>query len=160
MNRFFLLAAVSATMLSYAFGAGGDHTVTDTPLTVLGPADPSAAQAWTTNAVYTQGELVKADKQYFIAIVAGAAGSTAPYGSVDIVDGTVTWRPVLRKDRAGLFVKNNGTSEITVSFDGGSQGAKLESTEHLIWGGAGVPQSRIRLLSDASLTNSVYISEW
>lgn len=151
--------AAALVVVSLAFAGGGDHTVTSTPLVVFGPAKTPTAQAWVASTAYTQGALVKADGQFYVAIVAGTSSTVTPSGTTDFVDGTVTWRAVLRKTRDGLFVKNNGTSEITVVVDNGLQGIKLEAAEHLTWSG-NVPQNAIKLSSGADLTNSVYVSEW
>ena len=149
--------------LGMAFAGGGSQSVTDAAFVTLGAPRTSGRPAWTTNTVYSLGDIAKANSGYYLVVVAGtsgAAATNAPSGRADFVDTTLTWRPVLSSARKGLFVQNDGSGVITVTFDNGVAGLKLASGGTLSWGGSDVDQNKVVIFSDASETNSVYTSEW
>ena len=160
MHKIAAALVISLLTAGAAFAGGGTHSVTDTPIVALPAADMQGAPAWVASTAYTAGETAKHNGFYYLVIVAGTSGTAGPTGIGDSTDNTVTWRSGLRRPRAGLFIRNDGTADVTIPLDGGV-GPVLGAGATLTWGGSGgVPQGTIALFSGASLTNSVIIAEW
>lgn len=87
-------------------------TVTTNSIKIVGSAQMASAAAWVTNAVYAQGDYVKASDAYFMCLVAGTSTNvgTGPSGGIDVVDGTATFRPCTTRRRQGLAMYNNATN--------------------------------------------------
>lgn len=160
MHKIALTAVLSLVTVSSALAGGGLHTVTDTPTVVLPTAGQVGAPAWTPSNPYVAGETVRLNGNFYLVIVAGTSGAVGPTGRGDSVDGTATWRAGLNRARSGLYIRNDGTGDVTVPLDGG-QGPKLGAGVTLVWSDAdSVPQGVIKLVSESGASNSVYISEW
>jgi hypothetical protein len=70
---------------------------------------------WAVSTAYAQGQVVRAsnDGLNYMCVVAGTSTNDAtkyPNGDIDYTEGTVTWRPVLNRERKALVICNDGTN--------------------------------------------------
>ena len=61
--------------LGMAFAGGGSQSVTDTSFVTLAAPRTSGQPAWTTNTVYSLGDIAKANSGYYLVVVAGTSGA-------------------------------------------------------------------------------------
>lgn len=165
MNK--LLGAILVGGIALVLSVGASEfttTVSSTALKVLGTPSAEKAQAWVTGTAYVAGELTESNGRVYMCMGSGTSGATAPYGIVDISDGTVTWRPVLSRRREGLLITNNGTTDVTIVFDFGQvptagQGLVLGSDDGIVLSGTGCPQIAVKALT-ASGSTTLHCIEW
>lgn len=96
-------------------GSGSTTVPADTPTKILAAPGQRGAAEWAISTAYAQGQVVQSPSGglVYMCVVAGTSTNVAtgfPSKDVDCTDGTVTWRPVLNKERKALVICNDGTN--------------------------------------------------
>jgi len=161
------LAAVTAMLLPVSgICGGGANSVTTAGSQVLGSASTKNAQAWAASTAYSNGVLVRANGRVGLSLGIGTTDTTAPtFVSDDVTDNGIVWRPVLSRERTGMFLHNLAASDSATTFSwygatATSNGIVLFPGDSIVYGGVDdTPQSAV-FATASSGTNDIVVSEW
>jgi hypothetical protein len=159
--KILLTALALAFTASTVIAGGGSSAVSTASVKVLGAPNRRQAVDWVASTTYAAGEIVQAGPAFYLAIVPGTSSTAMPVGRVDQADGTVTWRHVMRHERNGLFLGNEGAAKLTFWWSGpvvSGTGIVLDAGEKLILSGADAPQTAVHVIGAAASTAATM--EW
>ena len=142
------------------------HSVSASSVMVLPPCGIQAAPTWTTNVVYTQGDIVIYNGQFFWCQTAAGATNTIadiPKWETDgrSADGTNTWQYMSKNARNGFAIVNDGTNSIYLSFGSPAvtaSGIRLNANGGSASDFSGLYQGAIYAISAGA--NNVTAQEW
>jgi len=162
MKKVMGICLLTALMSANVFAGGGNSDATASSTLLLAAPGSTSTNDWVTTTAYVQGEMITSSGATWFALVAGTTGATAPSGLTDFTDGTVVWRRVLKRDRVGLFIANEGSVRVTISWFSNvivGEGITLAAGEKVLFTLEDTPQSAVHVITDSS-TSAVSILEW
>lgn len=143
------------------------HTVGTNSVMVLPPRTLQNAAAWTTNVVYSQGDIVlHGGKLFWCQTAAGATNTISDVPAYEADgrsnDGANTWQYIPSVPRKGFFVVNDDDSVTYLSFGVAAvlnSGARMNANGGSMDDFAGVYQGSIYAITSVT-SNNVAIQEW
>ena len=165
MNKVWIFL-FSLLLAGSALAGGGTTALTTSSTVLLGDANRRGnAPAWVASTAYAQGVSASANGFVFMALTNGTSGATAPVptASGDVTDNTVTWRVQMQTPRNGLFLKNVGSTTVTIHWSSPAvDGRGMVMAPNDVFVTTGVidtPQGRVVGISRTS-TGSFVAYEW